>query len=148
MIYSRQDSTLANGLHSRYISGRCAILNPRGFTIMRKHLQTGPLDVLLSREEGKYYAHCLPFDLLAEGDTEDQAKKRLEEMIFEYIRFFMEKNLEPFLFRPAPMKYWDILRMIRTKARFFPRVPDGLLRASSPNRIAPFLNSVNAPACS
>ncbi len=115
---------------------------------MRKRFQTSPLDVLLSREEGKYYAHCLPFDLLAEGDTTEQATKRLEEMIFEYIQFFMEKNMEPFIFRPAPMKYWDVLRMIKTKTRFFPRVPDGLLKASSANRIAPFLSSVNAPSCS
>ena len=114
---------------------------------MRKHFRTSPLDVLLSQEEGKCYAHCLPFDLLAEGDTEAQAKKRLEEMIFEYIQFFLEKNMEQFIFRPAPMKYWDILRMLKTKARFFPRIPEGLLKVTSANRIAPFLNSVNAPAC-
>ena len=115
---------------------------------MKKHFQTGPLDVLLSQEEGKFYAHCLPFDLLAEGDNQAEAMKRLEEMIFEYIKFFMESNMEPFIFRPAPMKYWEILRMIKKEGRFFPNIPEGLLRATSPNRIAPFLNSVDAPACS
>lgn len=115
---------------------------------MRKHFQTSPLDVLMSQEEGKYYAHCLPFDLLAEGNTEEEAKRRLAEMIFEYIRFFLERNMEPFIFRPAPMKYWEILRMVKREQHFVPNIPEGLLKATSANRIAPYLNPVNAPACS
>lgn len=115
---------------------------------VKKHFQAGPLDVLLSREEGKYYAHCLPFDLLAEGQTQAEAMKRLEEMIFEHIKFFIESNMGPFIFRPAPMKYWEILRMIRKRAHFLPNVPEGLLKATSPNRIAPYLNPVDAPAYS
>jgi hypothetical protein len=115
--------------------------------MIRKHFKTTPLDVLMSQEEGKFYAHCLPFDLLAEGDSEEHAKRRLAEMIFEYIRFFLEKNMEPFIFRPAPMKYWEILRAILEKERFIPQLPEGLLRATSPNRIAAYLNPVNAPAC-
>ena len=107
------------------------------------------LDVLMSREEGKFYAHCLALDLLAEGKTEHEAKKNLAEMIFEYLRFFVEKNMEPFIFRPAPMKYWEILKMVKTKSsHFLPSIPEDLLHVSSPNRIAPYLNSVNAPAYS
>lgn len=102
----------------------------------------------MSQEEGKYYAHCLPFDLLAEGDTEAEAKRRLAEMVFEYIRFFLERNMEPFIFRPAPMKYWEILRMVKKEQYFVPTLPEGLLKATSANRIAPYLNLVNAPACS
>lgn len=117
-------------------------------TTMKKQFQAGPLDVLLSQEEGKFYAHCLPFDLLAEGGTPEEAMKRLEEIIFEYIKFFMESNMEPFIFRPAPMKYWEILRMIKKQSHFLPCVPEGLLKATTPNRIAPFLNPVDAPACS
>ena len=117
-------------------------------TTMRKHFQTAPLDVLHSREEGKHYAHCLPFDLLAEGDSEEEAMKNLAEMIFEHIKFFVESNMEPFIFRPAPMKYWEILRMIKKQAHFLPNVPEGLLKATSPNRVAPFLNLVDAPAYS
>ena len=115
---------------------------------MRKHFQASPLDVLLSQEEGKHYAHCLPFDLLAEGVTQVEAMKRLEEMIFEYIKFFMESNMEPFIFRPAPMKYWEVLRMIKKAGHLLPNVPEGLLKVTSANRIAPFLNPVDAPACS
>lgn len=103
----------------------------------------------MSREEGKYYAHCLPFDLLAEGETEEEAKGCLAEMIFEHIKFFMGNNRGPFIFRPAPMKYWEILRMVKRQSRhFLPNIPKGLLKATSANRIAPYLNSVNAPACS
>ena len=116
--------------------------------MIRKHIQTNPLDVLISQEEGKHYAHCLPFDLLAEGESQEEAMRKLGEMIFEYIKFFMESNMEPFIFRPAPMKYWEILRMIKKERHFFPQIPEGLLKATSANRIANFLNPVDAPACS
>ena len=117
-------------------------------TALRKHFHTSPLDVLISQEEGKYHAHCLPFDLLAEGENEAEAKRRLAEMIFEYIRFFLERHMEPFIFRPASMKYWEILRMVKKERHFLPGIPEGLLKVASPNRIAPYLNPVNAPACS
>lgn len=121
---------------------------PYNMTTLRKHFHTD-LDVLMSQEEGKYYAHCLPFDLLAEGETEEEAMKRLAEMVFSHIKFFMENNMEPFIFRPAPMKYWEVLRMVKKQPQhFLPRIPEGLLKATSPNRIASYLNPVNAPACS
>ena len=105
------------------------------------------LDVLMSQQDGKFYAHCLAFDLLAEGKTVLEAKKNLAEMIFEHIRFFVEKNMEPFIFRPAPLKYWDVLKMVKNESHPLPNIPNDLLHATSPNRIAPYLNSVNAPAC-
>ena len=103
----------------------------------------------MSQEEGRYYAHCLPFDLLSEGANEEEAIKRLAEMIFEYLHFFTTNNMEPFIFRPAPMKYWEVLRMVhKQQQRFVPYIPEGLLKATSANRIASYLNPVNAPACS
>ena len=116
--------------------------------VIRKHFQTSPLDVLMSQEEGKFYAHCLPFDLLAEGGDRKEAMKRLEEMIFEYIKYFLENNMEPFIFRPAPLQYWEVLRMLKKDSHPLPHIPEGLLKATSANRIASFLNPVNAPACS
>ncbi len=113
--------------------------------VFRKHVHAA-LDVLMSQEEGKFYAHCLAFDLLAEGKTEQEAKKNLAEMIFEHIRFFVEKNMEPFILRPAPMKYWDVLKMVAKASHFLPNFPEGLLHVNSPNRVAPYLNSVDAPA--
>ncbi|OGX06205.1 MAG: hypothetical protein A3G87_02385 [Omnitrophica bacterium RIFCSPLOWO2_12_FULL_50_11] len=112
-----------------------------------KGFERSPLDVLMSCEEGKFYAHCLPFDLLAEGETEKEARIRLAEMIFEYIRFYLEKNMEQFIFRPAPIKYWEILRAVREKKHFIPSLPVGLLEVSSANRVQAYLNPVNAPAC-
>lgn len=115
---------------------------------MEKHIHAGPLPVLLSQEEGKFYAHCLPFDLIAEGNSDREAQSRLAEMIFEYIRFFAKRDMEPFIFRPAPMKYWQILKMlVNENARgFVPNLPPGLLQASTPNRVARYLHAVNAPA--
>ena len=113
---------------------------------IRKHIHA-TLDVLMSREKGKFYAHCLAFDLLSEGKTEQEAKKHLAEMIFEHIKFFVEKNMEPFILRPAPMKYWNILKMVGKESHFLPNFPEELLHINSANRIAPYLNSVDAPAC-
>ena len=104
------------------------------------------LTVLMSQEEGHFYAHCLAFDLLAEGNTEQQAKRRLEEMIFEYIRFYLRNSLEQYLFRPAAMKYWNILRLIQKTKHNLPVLPQGLLKVTSPNRIARYLDAVNVPA--
>ena len=112
---------------------------------MKKHVEAR-LTVLMSREDEKFYAHCLAFDILAEGDTEPQAIKRLEEMIFEYIKFYLRNNLEQYLFRPAAMKYWEILRLIQETKSNFPVIPPGLLKVHSPNRIAQYLDTVNAPA--
>lgn len=113
--------------------------------IIRKHVHA-TLDVLMSQEEGKFYAHCLAFDLLSEGGTEQEAKKNLAEMIFEHIRYFVEKNMEPFIFHPAPMKYWTLLKMVKKDTHFSPNFPEEILRATSPNRVAQFLRSVDAPA--
>ena len=62
--------------------------------MIRKHIQTSPLDVLISQEEGKHYAHCLPFDLLAEGESREDAKRKLGEMILEYVKFFINNLSE------------------------------------------------------
>ncbi len=114
--------------------------------LTHKHFRAA-LDVLLSQEDGKFYAHCLQFDLLAEGTTKQQARKRLAEMVFEYIRFFIEKNMEQFMLRPAPMKYWEVLKMVKKVGHFIPQLPEGLLRATSPNRISAYLSMVDVPAC-
>ena len=119
-----------------------------GNKITHKHFEH-KLHVLLSREDGRYYAHCLEFDLLAEGKSPAETQKNLTEMVFEYLQFYMANNSEQFLFNnPAPKQYWDILRTLTGEERFVPNLPEGLLNADSASRVNPYLCTVNAPACS
>lgn len=71
----------------------------------------------LEYKDGDYcIAHCLEFDIVAQGKTFEEANKVLAELIGEQIKFAAEKDLEDkVLFRPAPAKYWEILRELRTK---------------------------------
>lgn len=63
-----------------------------------------------------YIAHCLEFDIVAQGETTGEARKRLAELIKEQIVFTTERDIEEkALFHPAPSKYWEILHHLRTR---------------------------------
>lgn len=71
----------------------------------------------LEYKDGEYYiAHCLEFDIVAQGKTADEARQELAELIREQILFTTEKDIEEkALFHPAPVKYWEILHHLRTR---------------------------------
>ena len=71
----------------------------------------------LEYKDGKYcLAHCLEFDIVAQGETFEEARKNLAELIKEQFSFAFEKDIEEkTLFHPAPKEYWDILRSLKTR---------------------------------
>lgn len=71
----------------------------------------------LGYKDGDFFiAHCLEFDLVAQGDTMADARAALADLIKSHIQFAIEKDVEDkSLFHPAPQKYWDILRQMRTR---------------------------------
>jgi len=74
------------------------------------------LNCLEYRDGGCYIAHCLEFDIVAQGETADDARKRLAGLIKEQIIFTTERDIEEkALFHPAPSKYWEILHHLRTR---------------------------------
>jgi len=74
------------------------------------------LNVLEYKDEGYYIAHCLEFDIVAQGSTQEEARKMLAELIKEQIVFTTEKDIEEkALFHTAPEKYWHILHQVRTR---------------------------------
>ncbi|MBL7131692.1 MAG: hypothetical protein ISS45_09895 [Candidatus Omnitrophica bacterium] len=74
------------------------------------------LTCLAYRDANFYIAHCLEFDIVAQGSTEEEAKKELADLILEQIKFAVEKDIEDTsLFHPAPKKYWDDIRYIKSK---------------------------------
>ncbi|MFH1562609.1 MAG: hypothetical protein ABIF11_04215 [Nitrospirota bacterium] len=67
------------------------------------------LDVLIEKEANLYTAHCLQFDLVADGKTKEEVKKNILDVIVEYISFAYRNNWERFVFKPAPQEYWEKL---------------------------------------
>ncbi|MEA3359310.1 MAG: type II toxin-antitoxin system HicB family antitoxin [Thermodesulfobacteriota bacterium] len=67
------------------------------------------LDVLIEKQEDRYTAHCLQFDLATEGNTIEEAEEMIIDAIFEYVTFAAEHNLIHKMFRPAPTDDWQKL---------------------------------------
>jgi predicted RNase H-like HicB family nuclease len=65
-----------------------------------------PLRVVFYREDGKWVAHCLEFDLMGDGDTRDVAVDRLAEAICLQVRESVENNNPENLFSPADGKFF------------------------------------------
>lgn len=73
------------------------------------------LDVLISREEGGYIAHCLQLDLVATGETLEDAKQNLLDVVQVQINYaFQHDNLE-YLFKPAPGETWRKFFALKSK---------------------------------
>jgi len=77
--------------------------------------------VVLYREEPYFLAHCLEFDLVAQGDTSDEAYRNLLDAIDLQTEFVLEHGDLTNLIRPAPIEYWQFLM---TGERFTPQ-PNG-----------------------
>ncbi|GAG96165.1 unnamed protein product, partial [marine sediment metagenome] len=75
---------------------------------IRKKKEIGArFNVLGYKEEDRHIAHCLEIDLVAEGKTPEEARDNLADLIFSYLRFGMEQDIEQFIPHPAPKIYWD-----------------------------------------
>ena len=77
--------------------------------------------VILYREEEHYVAHCLEFDLVAQGVTTDEAFLSLLDAIDVQAAYTQETGDLSNLIQPAPSEYW---RMLATAERYTPQ-PDG-----------------------
>lgn len=74
------------------------------------------LNVLEYMEGSIHIAHCLEFDIVAEGASRDEAREKLADLIREQVLFTTEKDIEEkALFHPAPEHYWKVLHRLRTR---------------------------------
>lgn len=89
------------------------------------------LHVLGYKEKDRHIAHCLEFDLVAEGTTPDEAKDNLADLISSYLQFGKEKGISQFAYHPAPKEYWDRYEEIarKTKAPTSPPISSILMTA-------------------
>lgn len=83
--------------------------------------------ILVYREESYHLAHCLEFDLLAQGDTPDEAFRNLLDAIELQVEFTRDHNDLSNLVRPAPIEYW---RLLTTAEQFTPQANGWTLPAT------------------
>lgn len=61
-----------------------------------------PLRVVFYREDGRWVAHCLEFDLCGDGASKVEALKSLSQSITLQVRASIEHDSDQNLFSPAP----------------------------------------------
>lgn len=85
----------------------------------------------LTYKDGSYFiAHCLEFDLVAQGNSIEEARNNLAEVISEHIKFAIEKDVEDkSLFHPAPQEYWDIFQNFKSRIARQSLIKDGVSSA-------------------
>ena len=81
-------------------------------------MKTLMVHAVLYREDTYFLAHCLEFDLVAQGDTPDEAYRNLLDAIDLQTEFVLENGDLTNLVRPAPIEYWQLLT---TAERFTPQ---------------------------
>lgn len=65
-----------------------------------------PVRVVFYREEGSWIAHCLEFDLLGDGETQEQALGKLSGSIQIQVEATVDYGNPANLFSPADGKYF------------------------------------------
>jgi len=79
------------------------------------------LSVLLIKEEDKWVAQCLDYDIAAQGETLDAARSRFARTFVGQVMVDLHHHQEPLEgIKPAPRKYWA---MFRKAARLAERDP-------------------------
>jgi len=67
-----------------------------------------PLQVVFYKEEDRWVAHCLQFDLCGDGATQEEALKRLNGAIETQVFASLEFNNPANLFSPADGKFFEM----------------------------------------
>lgn len=66
--------------------------------------------VFYEDDERTKFAHCLEYDLLAHGDTEQEAFESLIEVITLQAECLEETGMMDSMVHPAPLEYWHMLK--------------------------------------
>jgi len=75
--------------------------------------------VLFYCEEDHYVAHCLEFDLVAQGDSIKDSYKNLLDAIELQADYALETDNLENLINPAPPEYWRMLVKAESEAEMF-----------------------------
>ncbi len=72
------------------------------------------LRAVIYREDGVWLAHCLEMDIVAEGNSPQQACRDVIELCELQIRVALEEGDIQSVFRPAPPETWKMYFMSHT----------------------------------
>lgn len=75
-------------------------------SVADEKLRPMKLHVLIEKEDDLFTAHCLEFDVVAEGNSMMEAKRNIVKSIESYISFAFENNLIKTMFSSAPSEDW------------------------------------------
>ena len=67
-----------------------------------------PLRVVLYKEDGRWFAHCLEFDLIGDGATKKEASRMLAAAINIQVEQSLAHDNPASLFSPAEGKYFEM----------------------------------------
>lgn len=67
-----------------------------------------PLRIVFYQDDGAMIAHCLEFDLLGDGATQDEALRALNDAIAMQVQWTVENDDPSQLFSPAPAVYEEM----------------------------------------
>ena len=67
------------------------------------------INIILYSEDNIQFAHCLEFDIVAQGRKKIEALKNLLDAIELQMDFAIENNDIASIFNPAPVEYWKML---------------------------------------
>lgn len=62
-----------------------------------------------NEEDRRWICHCLELDIVACGDTPEQAETDMPDLIETQIEFAKKHNSLEYIFRPAPAEIWSKL---------------------------------------
>jgi len=65
------------------------------------------LHVLIEKEDDLCVAHCLEFDIVADGKTIKDAENNIIDAVVSHISFCVEYNNTDKIFNPAPIEFWN-----------------------------------------
>lgn len=66
------------------------------------------IHVLGYREDDLYVAHCLEFDIVSDGKTEQEACQNCIECVQHYIEFCVDEGSFENAINSAPREYWQM----------------------------------------
>jgi hypothetical protein len=71
------------------------------------------IHILLYKEDDIQIAHCLEFDIVAQGKSKIESLRNLLDAIDMQINFAIDNNDLASIFTPAPAEYWKMLAIAR-----------------------------------
>ena len=75
-----------------------------------------PLQIVLYKEQARWIAHCLEFDLLGDGETEQQAVQMLATAVGIQLEDALQSGNMNNLFCPADGKFFQIFAEGRSRS--------------------------------